>query len=464
MSFVFYDTETTGINTSFDQILQFAAIWTDDDLNELGRFEVRCRLDDHTIPSAGAFRVTGMTIGKVTAPDLMSHYEMVCQIKQRLQQWCPTTFVGWNTLSYDEHLLRQAFYKCLHPPYLTNTNGNQRSDILKLAQCVEAFAEDVLVIPLNEKGRPSYKLDKLAPANGFNHDKAHDAMGDVEATIFVCRLIRERAPAAWQQMLHCAAKARVEEVINGSPIFVLRDYHGSVKEYALTRLGNEPNGFAALAYDLTVDPAQLDVLSDPQLAARLKKSPRVVRRIRSNAAPFVTPAVEGEVAAGMAYDALVARRVNLFEHADLVERLIRLSAKDPTVPSQHVEEQIYDRFPSATDSALMVQFHAAEWCDRLSIVEKFQDLRYRALGHRLIFSHCPESLPTELRQDQERQLAAKLLGHGYEAPPWATLDVVDQEAAAMEQEGHAHLADMLQEFRSFVTERKRHALEVLGLQ
>lgn len=464
MSFVFYDTETTGINTSFDQILQFAAIWTDDDLKELGRFEARCRLDHLTIPSARAFRVTGMTIGKVTAPDLPTHYEMVCQIREQLQQWCPTTFVGWNTLSYDEHLLRQAFYKCLHPPYLTNTNGNQRSDILKLAQCVEAFARDVLVVPVNEKGRPSYKLDQLAPANGFNHAKAHDAMGDVEATIFVCRLIKERAPAAWQQMLHCAAKARVEEVINGSPIFILRDYYGSVKEYALTRLGTEPNGFAVLAYDLTVDPAQLDVLSDPQLAARLKKSPRVVRRIRTNTAPFVMPAEEGEGAAGMAYDALLARRVNLFDHAELVQRMIQLSAKDPTVPSEHVEEQIYDAFPSAADSALMVQFHAADWCDRLPIVERFQDQRYRALGRRLIFSHCPESLPAEVRRDQERKAAARLLGHGCEAPPWSTLDAVDQEAAAMEQEGHAHLTDMLREFRSFVADRKEQAMGVLGLQ
>ena len=36
----FYDTETTGINASFDQILQFAAIRTDADLNEIERFEV----------------------------------------------------------------------------------------------------------------------------------------------------------------------------------------------------------------------------------------------------------------------------------------------------------------------------------------------------------------------------------------------------------------------------------------
>ena len=107
MSFVFYDTETTGTNTSFDQILHFAAIRTDDDLKEIDRFEIRCSLDAHVVPSAGAFRVTGMTIGKVTAAGLPTHYEMVCQLRTQLEKWCPTTFVGWNTLSFDENLLRR---------------------------------------------------------------------------------------------------------------------------------------------------------------------------------------------------------------------------------------------------------------------------------------------------------------------------------------------------------------------
>ena len=43
MAFIFYDTETTGLQTAFDQILQFAAIKTDDDLNELDGFDIRCR-------------------------------------------------------------------------------------------------------------------------------------------------------------------------------------------------------------------------------------------------------------------------------------------------------------------------------------------------------------------------------------------------------------------------------------
>ena len=462
MSFVFYDTETTGTNTSFDQILQFAAIRTDDDLKEIDRFEIRCSLDAHVVPSAGAFRVTGMTIGNVTAAGLPTHYEMVCQLRAQLEKWCPTTFVGWNTLSFDENLLRQAFYKCLHPPYLTNTKGNQRSDILKLAQCVEAYAEDVLVVPLNEKGKPTYKLDRLAPANGFKDMNAHDAMGDVEATIFICRLIKDRAPDAWDHMLHCAAKARVESVINDSPIFLLRDYYGALKEYPLTRLGDEPNGFATLAYDLSIEPSQLSVLDDVQLAARLKKTPKPVRRIRSNVAPFVIPVVDGETVGAFSYNSLLERRNELFAQPSLIERMSSLSAREASVGSEHIEEQIYDGFPSPADSARMVRFHALPWCERYGLVEEFSDARYRTLGRRLIYAHCPESLPDSVRQDEKRLVAARLTGHGFDGAPWSTLDQAAAEAAQFEGEGDGSLAAMLAEFGEFVAVRKRWAKDTLA--
>ncbi len=64
MAYVFYDTETTGTDSTFDQILQFAAILTDDDLNELERFEIRCRLLLHVIPAPVAMLAT-----RVDMPD-----------------------------------------------------------------------------------------------------------------------------------------------------------------------------------------------------------------------------------------------------------------------------------------------------------------------------------------------------------------------------------------------------------
>ena len=41
MPFTFYDTETTGLSAPFDQIVQFAAIHTDDELNEIERVNLR---------------------------------------------------------------------------------------------------------------------------------------------------------------------------------------------------------------------------------------------------------------------------------------------------------------------------------------------------------------------------------------------------------------------------------------
>ena len=94
MPYVFYDTETTGIETTFDQILQFAAIRTDDDLNELERFNIRCRLLPHIIPSPIALQVTHVTPTMLTDSALPSHYEMIRQIRDTLLAWSPATWNG----------------------------------------------------------------------------------------------------------------------------------------------------------------------------------------------------------------------------------------------------------------------------------------------------------------------------------------------------------------------------------
>ena len=128
MSLVFYDTETTGTDVFFDQILQFAAIRTDEDLNEIDRFKVRCRLLPHVVPAPGAMRVNGIKACELTDPALPSHYEMVRSIRAKLLSWSPALFIGWNSIAFDEGLVRQALYKTLHNPYLTNSNKNTRSD------------------------------------------------------------------------------------------------------------------------------------------------------------------------------------------------------------------------------------------------------------------------------------------------------------------------------------------------
>jgi exodeoxyribonuclease I len=94
MGFVFYDTETTGTDTAFDQILQFAAIHTDFELNELERFEIRCRLLPHIVPAPGAMHVTKVSAARLFDPSLRSHYGMTCRIRDQLLAWSPALFMG----------------------------------------------------------------------------------------------------------------------------------------------------------------------------------------------------------------------------------------------------------------------------------------------------------------------------------------------------------------------------------
>jgi hypothetical protein len=46
-----------------------------------------------------------------------------------------------------------------------------------------------LTVPVNEEGKATFKPDMIAPANGFRHKNPRDALSDVEATIYMCRLI-----------------------------------------------------------------------------------------------------------------------------------------------------------------------------------------------------------------------------------------------------------------------------------
>ena len=104
MAFVFYDTETTGTSTFFDQILEFAAIRTDDEFRELDRFHIRCRLLPHVIPSPRALRITQVAPATLIDSTLPSHYEMMTKIHEKLLSWSPANFVGFNSIQFDEDL------------------------------------------------------------------------------------------------------------------------------------------------------------------------------------------------------------------------------------------------------------------------------------------------------------------------------------------------------------------------
>ena len=113
MDFVFYDLETTGLSPEFDQPLQFAAIWTDENFVEKDRVNIRCRLAPHILPSPQALVVTRISPDQLTDPSLPSLFEFSQQVAELTERWAPAIWVGYNTIKFDEEVLRQTFYQNL---------------------------------------------------------------------------------------------------------------------------------------------------------------------------------------------------------------------------------------------------------------------------------------------------------------------------------------------------------------
>lgn len=461
MNYVFYDTETTGIDHSFDQILQFAGILTDENLQEIDRYEVRCRLDPHVVPSAGALRVTGQTIGMITDPARISHYDMMQELRAKLLSWSPAIFLGWNTIGFDEAMLRQAFYKTLHRPYLTVLDGNERADTMKLVQCLEAFAPDSIVIPTRDDGRPVFKLDQLAPANGFAHANAHDAMADVEATIFIASLLRQNAPNAWEMLRHTASKHRVKADLEAHPVCMYRDnFFGRFYEAAVTRIGTGEAG-AEMCLDLRNDPAALIAIDEEALTRWVKRSPKPVRSIRANKAPLISPAPVGLEFAGVAYEVMLERAEYLANNAELRARLLTASTPDPLEEGGEVEERIFEAFPSQQDQALMDQFHAADWPTKAAICDQFTDERYRILAKRIVFIQAPEQLDEAAMATEMTAQSQRLLGLGVEDPNWLTLHSALEEVTDMLANCEPGEIDLLEGHRDYVTAKIAEANAIL---
>lgn len=463
MSLVFYDTETTGTETYFDQILQFAAIQTDTDFNVLDRLELRCRLLPHVVPAPGAMSVTGATVAQLTDPTLPSHYEMVRSIHAKFMAWSPALFIGWNSLGFDEDLIRQALYKTLHNPYLTNRVGNSRSDVMRIAQACSLLAPDALKLPTNENGQKIFKLDRVAPANGFQHDQAHDAMGDVQATIFLSRLINENAPEIWSSFMRFSTKAAVASYVTEEQIFCMNEfYFGKPYSYVVTAIGqNQENTSEWYLYDLSVAPESLITLSDTQLSSRLDQQPKPIRRMKSNAAPMLFPAEDApRICKAKAYKIEeLERRAAILQSDDMLrQRLVSVleSGKTEYPASPHIEKQIYDGFFEKSDEKLMELFHQKDWPKRRAIVEKFQDPRLREIGIHLIYLERPDLLDEATCRKHAQSHANRLLGRGDDIT-WLTLSNALKEIEDMLRIAEGKQRIFLQEHERYLRELNEHA-------
>ncbi len=449
MTFIFYDTETTGLEPAFDQILQFAAIVTDDAFNVLEEVNFRCRLQPHVLASPGAMFITKVGPKAIQAAPL-SCYEMVSSIRAFIQKWTPTVLIGFNSIGYDEDMLRQAFYQNLHPTYLTNTNGNSRMDVMLLAHAVAEQEPGAIKVPVNDKGKPSFKLSHLVDANGLALDQAHDALADTRATLALAKYLRERAPATWDALFACRSRQFVSKLLATEEIVLFTD-RAFRKPTILAGLFcvSHDNPAAHAMFDLSYDPAlYLDVDLDRALRL-LKSSPRPIRILKANKLPLVRTQ-NADVDVGVDVATARERLARIKAHPTFATTIAKAMAGqyDDKEPSPYIEQQIYGGFPTPADAQLMERFHETPWPERYALSLSLEDARYREFAERIIHAEHPECIPAERRAVLDEWCRSRLITDG--DVPWMTLAKAKKEldelriAAGEEHAGLvAEIADYL---------------------
>ena len=290
------------------------------------------------------------------------------------------------------------------PVYQTNTSGNGRADLMRMAQVVFACAPNVLAVPVAAEGKRAFKLGLMAAANNIDLDNAHDALADAAAALGIAKLIRQRAPALWDALMENARKSGALRLLRSEPFMLLSERFGSPFNSIVTPLAaNAGNANEVALFDLAFDPTPYLGAGEADLREVIDGAPRVIRRVSINAQPGLLPVeyAPDDVQGGrQSYETYQARAQAIRAHPEFCKRISRLLAeryKDRVEPS-HVEQRIYSGFASNADQARMHAFHAQGWEDRIGIVQEIEDERYRRIAHRIVAVERPDLLTDRQRQ------------------------------------------------------------------
>jgi exodeoxyribonuclease-1 len=468
MGFVFYDTETTGLNAAFDQIVHFAAIRTDDNLRPIERLEAKSRLMPHILPSPEALRVTGIGIDELCSAARPSFLQMMCTVRKTLLGWTPSTFIGYNSIRFDEVFLRHGLYQTLHPAYLTSRHGNARGDALRLARAVHALRPDALIAATSPTGVPGFRLGDICSANGFQPSVSHDAMADVEALLWLCQLIADRSPKIWSQFLRFTFKVSARTFLQEEEAVILVDPRRNDQGlHVLAGLGASTKD-ANLYYcvDLSSDVMSLRSLASDALLRAVSAPGGPLRHVRINASPMMLPLYELESMRALSAEAVYLKQAaNLRGDPSFIARLLSAAtAAEPVYPvSPHVESQLYDRFATDEDEEVMAAFHAADWSARANIIREFADERFIRLGRRQIFFERPDLLDDRTRASMRAAMWERHISKRGAGDPWMTIGSAQDRIEEMLAAG-ADGAPLLARYQSYLEAYHQTANKMLNTQ
>jgi exodeoxyribonuclease-1 len=402
MDLTFYDNESTGTSVRFDQITQFGGVTCGADFKVIDEIGVSTRLLPYVVPHPQALAVTGTRAVDLCDPRLPSEYDTARRVGAFLasRKGVRRVFVTYNGIRFDDELIRTMMFRNFQDPWFNSGKDDVKIDLLDVARLVAAFDPAALVVPLNDEGKPTFRLEKICPANGIAI-KAHDALGDSVATKELFKHIQAAAPWAIRIALRCGSARDVEALLaeamaEGRPVFRFTSF-------------GQPDvaPLAVLASDRKRKYVCLDLRADeyPEtshaIAARLYKPDSPFRIIASNKFPLMLTDTDTPVAERL------VRWNSLREKSSVINKnpVLRAEAGHALtvntmekVNGAQSEELIYEGMAGPLERARMRAFNSARtWQERAQV--PFEDARFRDFSARIVLEAVRSgsaSLPPEV--------------------------------------------------------------------
>ncbi len=422
-NFIFSDTETTGLREKdFIQIIQSASILTDESFERIDAQNIESRPLPWVVPQPGAYLVHK----KISSLDSnTSHYQMMKDIYETWQKWSDdkqSIFITYNGHQFDEELYRRQFYWNLLPPYITNTNGNGRSDLYFLIILVSYLYPDFIKFNTNEYNFPILKLEQILPKIGIDVSDAHDALTDCEFMIHLIKHIYSEHSDLVEEFFLQATKASFLDMLN------TRNYFGYVQRgpsyrfiYPLAFICQNPESpNKGIFLDLSYPLEDILELEYHELITYLEKpnaeSPFKVLAI--NKSQSLADGERFDFKFDETRDDLLDRSAKIKENFELKERIIAAcqDIETPYYPDKEfIEQKVYEGFPSPGDSRLFIEFHKSDDFEtKHNIALRIKDDRYREFAKRILYLHFPERIDSKIEKNISELIHTRFNEEG----PW----------------------------------------------
>jgi len=429
-SILWYDLETFGIHSRWDRIGQFAAIRTGPGFEEMGDpICLYCALPPDYVPDPDACMVTGLTPQQVNQVGL-KEADFAREIHREMS--VPATCVaGYNTIRFDDEFIRNLLYRNFYDPYRREYgDGNSRWDIIDLARMTHDLRPDGITWVYDNEGKPSFRLEELAPANGIEHDRAHDALSDVRATIGLATLIHDKRPRLFRYYYGLRKKEEVRKLLNlQSPRPLVHTSGMFTRPGGCTSLvfpvsAHPRQANVIITYDLRYDPSQWVGASVEEIRRRvftrkeeLDDEERVhLKGIHLNRSPAVSPlgTISSQRAQELDIDVRQCMRHAEFlsDRADLVQKIREVYAAGPESQEgpRDPDLQLYSGdFFGDEDRETFKKIHETDAAELVASPPRFVDPRGPELLRRFLARNYYDLLPPEEQKRWISHCASRLL-------------------------------------------------------